>query len=200
MSRSRTALIGLLCLSVVGTACSLAYPPPEAAPATVAASDPSPVPPSSTTTGTASRPAASPSAEGLEPGPAAPPVSDAAAFRDALLEIAERSLGADPGSRRDFGVVSAWEDAYPRVEFTNYALKATRKSVSVFTNLVEPGTAPGAGNPYLIAFSVRDKRGRCTGGILIGFPRPAAARSVEPAGSTGCTAIDTAEAGGFALL
>lgn len=185
-------------IAIIVAALALLAACSEPAPERVAPADPSIPPPSHSPSPTAPRsPAPTPSMPPPADLPKAPPVASAKRVRDALLDVAAGSVGEDPGAHEDFGVIGAWREAYPRLEFTGFALKASRRSVPVYAGPADPASPASPANPYLIAFSVFDRKGRCAGGVLDGFPVPEEPRSVALERPTACTAADSAASAGY---
>ncbi len=112
-----------------------------------------------------------PPEEAAQPGqPAAPPIEDSAAVRDALLEIAQANAGTEPGDDGSFGVLQAWSEAYPDLSFVGYAIPPDESTVPVYANVPNSKDVPSEDNPYLLAFAVLGTDGVCSGGLGAGYP------------------------------
>ena len=95
------------------------------------------------------------------------PITDAAAFRDRLLEIAR---GAQAQSQAAYAngeaIRNAWQKQYPNLKFSIfYSMAADPVTVSASDAFLISGLA---GNfDQLYAFAVADTRGRCAGGAMV---------------------------------
>jgi hypothetical protein len=126
--------------------------------------------------------------------PPAPPVEDARSLRDGLLELASKSLTSGPTD-----VLAEWRAAYPDLDFSSFALKANSKSVSVYADLQDREQAASDENPMLVAVAVSDQRGRCAGGVLVGFRAPNRQQKVNLDDAWGCTALEAGQAAGLPI-
>lgn len=96
------------------------------------------------------------------------PITDAAAFRDRLLELAKGvtfDTGSSAASNAD-AIRGAWLRQYPKLKFSLfYSMTADPNTVSASDTFLISG-APGNFD-QLYAFAVLDTHGKCAGGAAI---------------------------------
>jgi hypothetical protein len=101
--------------------------------------------------------------------------------RDALLVSASRDLArvsAPRGSEKlDRGLSKAWARYFGKFEVVPFKQRATPQRISATAHFVRSGRGERSG-PYIFSFAVRDKKKRCAGGFMTGFPRIAEFRKV----------------------
>jgi hypothetical protein len=100
--------------------------------------------------------------------PDAPPITDAAAFRDQLLALAQAvkfDVGASASANGD-AIRAAWSRQYPNLKFSIfYSMAADASTVSSSDTFLISGAA---GNfDQLYAFAVADAKGKCAGGAVV---------------------------------
>jgi hypothetical protein len=130
-----------------------------------------------------------------------PRITDADKWVTDLLEVGAVNVNHLTPAE-DMGVVVAWRAAFPQVltqsRVVGSAEKAPKNGISGFSVLIKNDKNPaGSGNPFYLAFAVRDDHGTCAGGVLSGYPDPTKRREVDPAGSKPCTADAVAQAAGY---
>ncbi len=126
----------------------------------------SPAPQSNTAQATPQAQSSStPAATGVESD--ALPVTDAAAFRDRLLEIARSARATSQTAYANGEAIrNAWQTQYPNLKFSIfYSMAADANTVSASDAFLISGLT---GNfDQLYAFAVADTRGRCAGGAIV---------------------------------
>jgi hypothetical protein len=96
------------------------------------------------------------------------PITDAAAFRDRLLEIAQavKFDSQSSASSNSDAIRAAWLKQYPKLKFSIfYSMVADANAVSASDTFLISG-APGNFD-QLYAFAVADTQGRCAGGAAV---------------------------------
>jgi hypothetical protein len=126
--------------------------PPTSAPATSSGSTSAPG-----TTGSTTAPA----------GGAIPPVTDASAVRDQLLQIAKGYHYTKV--TKDTGLVSAWQQAFPNMKVTLfYDQPATADTFSLAQSYTFPsGASDDHAYDSILGFAVMDQKGACAGGVVV---------------------------------
>jgi len=119
-------------------------------------------------------------------------ITDAAAFRDSLLAIAESEHDPDdPASA--WGIPDAWMAAVPGLDLVGFQVEASPTKVSGFAV-----TGDKAGTREGLPFAVLDASGRCAGGVILASGGvPAEYRPVDLDGATACRAAAVIEAVGL---
>ena len=163
-------------------------------PTTSAPPTPGPASSSAATTAPASSGATSGPAGG---GTQAPPVTDAGAVRDDLVQIASKADYSGPV--KESGLLTAWQDAYPDMKATLFPdQKATPDTFSMADSFTfDQNASEGHGYDQILAFAVMDQSGTCAGGAVV-IPQaadgtasdalPSVFEPVDMGGAPECTA------------
>jgi hypothetical protein len=111
-----------------------------------------------------------------------PPIEDAEALAAHLTAIAETNVQTDPGDSGEFGIVDAWVQTYPTLEFAGYANDPDEDTVTLLVNVANSKNVAGPENPYLVSAAALDTSGTCAGAVAAGFPSPTTFEAVTLSG------------------
>jgi len=123
--------------------------------------------------GTSTTGATSAPANGSTSAPAAggdtsiPPVTDAAATRDRLLQIAKQFRFTP--DNKDFGLMYAWEQAFPNMKDDGFGItEATPDTFSLGGSYTFPHDSKEShGYDQVMGIAVMDQSGTCAGGAVV---------------------------------
>jgi hypothetical protein len=111
------------------------------------------------------------------------PITDAAAFRDRLLALAQSVSFASQASvsSNATAIREAWQKQYPGLKFSIfYSMAADPNTVSSSDTFLISGSETAGRFDQLYAFAVADAKGKCAGGAAV-IPGDDAKRKVSDA-------------------
>jgi hypothetical protein len=115
------------------------------------------------------------------------PITDADSARDALLNAAKSGDWSKTGSPTDLSQYPAWQNIANAMKLAGAAVAADPGTVSVYRDTLNAGTPPSTANPNVIAFTVDDQNGKCSAGVIKGYPNYDTYQTVQLQGKP-CTA------------